>query len=446
NRRQRVRHIVSPHQAQVDIAPLVGGNYRKPRAIQTSLDYILRTHVYTIAHSVQHRTLAHASAKGRDALIVAVQKRYAVRGQRFHQLILGACDPVDTIRKKLQVHRRNVRHDGPIWFRDLRQRADFAGVVHSHLQHRDLVFALQTQQLQWQTKMVVEVSLSLQHLELRAQNLRNALFGGRLARRAGDANHAPAPFAAHAVRELLHRIQNAVVTLIGNAQQRAFIKLRRRQPALTHDCCYRSIRDGGINVIVPIDALTFHREEQLPRADRARVDGVPHHLFRRIEDSFSMDPVCNLSQRQRHRAPSCAMSRRMRAASATSSNGTGPSAKICSFSCPLPASRTISPGFAARIATSIAARRSSSTTNVAPVSRTPGRASLMISIGSSLRGLSLVTMTRSLSAPATRPIFGRFVLSRSPPQPNIVITRPPCSPTRSRASSMRFFRASSVCA
>src|SRR5580698_54969 len=130
-----------------------------------------------------------------------------------------------------------------------------------------------------------------------------------------------------------------------------------------------------------------------------------------------------------HLVASTYSSRSTRSASATSSKGTAPSAKICTFSCPLPASSTISPGFAERIATSIAARRSSSTMKVVCVSRTPNNASLMIDIGSSLRGLSLVTMTRSLSSPAARPIFGRFVLSRSPPQPNIVITRPPCPTT-----------------
>ena len=48
--------------------------------------------------------------------------------------------------------------------------------------------------------------------------------------------------------------------------------------------------------------------------------------------------------------------------------------------------------------------------------------SSMIRAGSSLRGLSDVTITRSLSRAATAPISGRFVRSRSPPQPNTVIS------------------------
>ena len=73
----------------------------------------------------------------------------------------------------------------------------------------------------------------------------------------------------------------------------------------------------------------------------------------------------------------------------------------------------------------------------------PRRISSMIRSGSSLRGLSDVTITRSLNRAATAPISGRFVRSRSPPQPNTVTMRPVAS---GRAVSSRFFSASSVCA
>ena len=48
----------------------------------------------------------------------------------------------------------------------------------------------------------------------------------------------------------------------------------------------------------------------------------------------------------------------------------------------------------------------------------------MMSSGSSERGLSDVSTTKSLSSAAAMPISGRLVRSRSPPQPNSVITRP----------------------
>src|SRR5207249_10126979 len=63
----------------------------------------------------------------------------------------------------------------------------------------------------------------------------------------------------------------------------------------------------------------------------------------------------------------------------------------------------------------------------------------ILRIGSSLRGLSEVITITSLSRPATAPINGRFVRSRSPPQPNTVMRRPGAS---GRAVSSRLRNAS----
>ena len=52
----------------------------------------------------------------------------------------------------------------------------------------------------------------------------------------------------------------------------------------------------------------------------------------------------------------------------------------------------------------------------------------MMAFGSSVRGLSLVTMQKSARSAAILPIFGRLVLSRSPPQPNSATTRPFAKP------------------
>ena len=54
----------------------------------------------------------------------------------------------------------------------------------------------------------------------------------------------------------------------------------------------------------------------------------------------------------------------------------------------------------------------------------------MIACGSSLRGLSEVTIGTSLPASAARPISGRLARSRSPPQPKTQITRPSVSSAR----------------
>ena len=67
----------------------------------------------------------------------------------------------------------------------------------------------------------------------------------------------------------------------------------------------------------------------------------------------------------------------------------------------------------------------------------------MIASGSSERGLSEVTITRSASAAAAFPISGRFARSRSPPAPKTTCTRPSVS---SRAARSTLSSASGVCA
>jgi len=69
--------------------------------------------------------------------------------------------------------------------------------------------------------------------------------------------------------------------------------------------------------------------------------------------------------------------------------------------------------------------------------------SFMISRGSSVLGLSEVTKIRSARFCATFAIRGRFVLSRSPPQPKTTIS---LFLQSGFSVSRTFFRASSVCA
>ena len=79
----------------------------------------------------------------------------------------------------------------------------------------------------------------------------------------------------------------------------------------------------------------------------------------------------------------------------------------------------------------------------------------MIASGSSSRGLSLVTITRSAMFPAISPIGARFSTSRSPPQPNTHRSRPSSaaepslssgSDMTSRSVASAFSSASGVCA
>ena len=80
----------------------------------------------------------------------------------------------------------------------------------------------------------------------------------------------------------------------------------------------------------------------------------------------------------------------------------------------------------------IAARRSSISSTPSSPSR-PATICARMAAGSSSRGLSLVTTTRSASRAAMAPISGRLLASRLPPQPNTHHRRPP----RARASGCK---------
>ena len=109
-------------------------------------------------------------------------------------------------------------------------------------------------------------------------------------------------------------------------------------------------------------------------------------------------------------------------ATVTSSNGSlRPSSNSWPCSWPLPATTITSPGPAASTASAIARRRSTSRSASAPA---PAITSSMIASGSSLRGLSEVTITRSARRRAASPISGRLARSRSPPAPNTATSRP----------------------
>ena len=102
-------------------------------------------------------------------------------------------------------------------------------------------------------------------------------------------------------------------------------------------------------------------------------------------------------------------------------NGSVRSPTIWPVSWPLPAISSTSPRLQlAQSRVRIASPRS-------PISIAPGAAARIaarIAAGSSLRGLSSVTITRSAFSAAIAPIIGRLPGSRSPPQPNTTTSLP----------------------
>src|SRR5882672_2622297 len=277
--------------------------------------------------------------------------------------------------------------------------------------------------------------------------MRDRFLCSRLPCRSRHRNQRLAPQLPHCRGQTLERDQRVVYP-----QQLGLHRIAV-QPISLYDSCDRSLFQRQLHEVVAIQPFAFHRKEKLARSDGSRVDGIClRHIFER-KLSPRRNKLRNPDERQLHfAAPACAAShsnpaaRSASRATSRSSKGADPSRVTCTFSCPLPASRTMSPGRASPMASAIALRRSASTLYFTPVFCSPTTASLIIASGSSLRGLSDVSTTKSLPRPAASPISGRFLRSRSPPHPNTVNTLPFALETNSRPSAARFRKASSVCA
>src|SRR5260370_23781067 len=273
----------------------------------------------------------------------------------------------------------------------------------------------------------------------------NRFLRSRLAGRSGHRNQRLAP-------QLPHR---GCQSLQGD--QRVF---DRQQPALpgipvqlivAYDGRDRTFVQRLLYEIMPIQPLALDRKEKLASRHRAGVDGIGLRHFFGQELSRRGNKLGDSGDRQLHlAAPAEAAShsnpaaRRAPRATSRSSNGADPSRVTATFSCPLPANNTMSPGRASPMASAIALRRSTSTLYFTPAFCRPTTESLIMASGSSLRGLSEVNTTRSLPRPAASPIKGRFLRSRSPPHPNTVNTLPFALDTDSFANAVLFLRASSV--
>ncbi len=125
------------------------------------------------------------------------------------QFIFPACDSGDGV-EALQVHGGDVGDHGLVRQGDAGQRGDFAGVGHPHLDHGEIVFRLESQQPERQTKMIVEISLSAMHAVPDREQMGHRFFGGGLAHRTGDADGSLAPNFSHRRRQRLQRNQSVV--------------------------------------------------------------------------------------------------------------------------------------------------------------------------------------------------------------------------------------------
>jgi hypothetical protein len=74
--------------------------------------------------------------------VVAIKDGNAGGRQALHQLILGASNPGDAIRKILRVGITDIGDDAPIGMSNASQRRDFADMRHPHFDHRNFMLRL----------------------------------------------------------------------------------------------------------------------------------------------------------------------------------------------------------------------------------------------------------------------------------------------------------------
>ena len=257
----------------------------------------------------------------------------------------------------------DVGDDAPVGRGDACEGGDFAGVVHAHLDDRNLVLGFEAQQLQGQAKGVVEIADGFEDVEFCAERGGDGFFGGGFAGRAGDGDDALAPLAAHMRGQSLQGDQR----VFGDEQRHGESSVGKRGDAGAGDHGGDgSALDCGDDEVVPIEPVTAYGKEQLAGSHGARVDGVAGRHERacigdaggRFKHRARADG--RLCEGEFHRTSPYPSSARVESAISESSKGMEPLARICSFSWPLPAISTTSLGFAASSARRMAAARSGS--------------------------------------------------------------------------------------
>ena len=291
------------------------------------------------------------AAELRDVGIGAIEEGDAGGGQCGDKLKLCARDAGLAFGEVFNVRGADVGDDAPVGRGDAGKRGDFAAVVHAHFNDGEFVLGLEAQQLQRQAECVVEISLRLEHVELCGERGGDGFLGGGFAGRAGDGDDALAPLAANMGGEGLQGEQR----IFGDEKRHGESCVGQRGDAgARDDRGHGSALDGSGDVIVAIEALAADGEEELAGRDGARVDGVAGDgegaACAMLEGASSTAPCANgrFCEGQFHCTPPyprfCASAAR---ATSVSSKGIVRPARICSFSWPLPAMRTTSPGLAA---------------------------------------------------------------------------------------------------
>src|SRR6185437_14213535 len=328
-------------------------------------------------------------------------------------------------------------HDHPdVRLGDLYELVDLALASHRHLEDDRLGAGLSLEQRQRQPDLRVPVLAVGVRLEpRREQRLQDVLRRG-LAGRPGHADHRAGEVAPPGARQPLHRLQRVV-----RLDHEAAPAELARAPRPDHGAPGAGFQGGG-GELAAVRRLPHQAHEEIAGARVAAVDHRPARTghIGIADQEGGARAACHPGGVLLDHAPTPSAERSASRVTVTSSNGSFlPPSNSCPCSCPLPAITTTSPAVALPTARAIASRRSTSRS----ASGAPAITSSTIASGSSERGLSEVTITRSASLLATRAISGRFVRSRSPPAPNTTCSRPRVI---SRAARSTLSSASGVCA
>ena len=227
--------------------------------------------------------------------------------------------------------------------------------------------------------------------EVRAQDRRQHFLDRRLAVAADDDDDRKREARAPVRRERAERGER-----IRHGDEIARQRVRRGRAATSAAAAPRSLR--GADEVVAVEALALERDEEIARRERARVGGDAReaHVRRR---------ACGRRPRARRSpCPSCAALHRCASASAAATaasenGGRTPFALLVVLVALAGDEHDVAGAARSRCAARIAAPRSSSTAKLRPArgANARRRSRAAIAAGSSRRGLSLVTTTRSAS-------------------------------------------------
>ena len=316
-------------------------------------------------------------------------------GERVDQLALRPDDAVE-VADLLQVHGADVRDHADVRARERAELGDLAEAAHRELEDAELGVGLDAADRQRDADLGVVAPLGGDRAPLRRADRGEDVLRRGLPHRAGDRDEAGGAAVAHAAGERGERGEGVV----GDE--------RRRGAA-------------GERVLDEVGAAA-DGDEEVALLDPPRV-GLEAGDLRRPGRGLERAGR-ELARPRRARAGSCGGLQRAQrfACHLGSSNGRSRLRDLLPALVPLAGDHddVARPGQLDRALD----RRARGRARPPARRRIPARISSMIACGSSLRGLSEVTIATSASSVAIRPISGRLPRSRSPPQPKTQITRP----------------------